>query len=105
MFEFIKTVMAQLVSSLDDYNFEVCGSYRRGKTTCGDMDIIIARKDGTYEKNLLGDLVRELEKVGFLTDHLTTPRASDTRTSTSYMGVCQFEGPTHHRIDIKYYPI
>lgn len=23
----------------------------------------------------------------------------------SYMGVCQFEGGTHHRIDIKYYPI
>ena len=23
----------------------------------------------------------------------------------SYMGVCRFDGPTHHRIDIKYYPI
>jgi DNA polymerase lambda len=90
MFNFVKTVMAQLVPSLDMYNFEVCGSYRRGKATCGDMDIIITRKDGTYETHLLADLVKELEKVGFLTDHLTTPKSSDTRSSISYMGVCQF---------------
>lgn len=90
MFNFVKTVMAQLVPSLDMYNFEVCGSYRRGKAICGDMDIIISRKDGTYERHLLVDLVRELEKVGFLTDHLTTPKASDSRSSVSYMGVCRF---------------
>ena len=58
MFNFIKTVMLQLVPSLDNYNFEVCGSYRRGKESCGDMDIIIARKDGVYEKTLLMDLVK-----------------------------------------------
>ena len=104
MFAFIRTVMLKLVPSLDMYNFEVCGSYRRGKATCGDMDIIISRKDGVYEKRLLLDLVNELEKVGFLTDHLTHPKPSDSRSSMSYMGVCKFNGPTAHRIDIKYYP-
>jgi DNA polymerase/3'-5' exonuclease PolX len=49
--------------------------------------------------------VRELESVGFLTDHLTHPRPSDERSCVSYMGVCRFEEATHHRIDIKYYPI
>ena len=68
------------------------------------MDIIISRKDGVFEKNLINDLVRELETVGFLTDHLTHPKPSEDRSSMSYMGVCQFNGPTHHRIDIKYYP-
>jgi len=58
MFKYITTIMEKLVPSLDMYNFEVCGSYRRGKTSCGDMDIIISRKDGVYEKNLLLDLVK-----------------------------------------------
>lgn len=30
------------------HDIQVCGSYRRGKLTCGDMDIIITRKDGVY---------------------------------------------------------
>lgn len=90
MFEYVKGVISKLVPSLEMYRIEVCGSYRRGKPTCGDMDIIISRKDGVYEKNLLSEIVHELEKVGFLTDHLTTPKHSDTRTSISYMGVCQF---------------
>jgi hypothetical protein len=35
------------------------------------MDIIITRKDGVYEKDLLVSLVAELQKQGFLTDNLS----------------------------------
>lgn len=42
------------------YRMEVCGSYRRGKKECGDIDIIISRKDGLFEKDFIGKLVREL---------------------------------------------
>ena len=35
----------------------VCGSYRRGKATCGDIDIIFTRKDGKFEKNFILDLI------------------------------------------------
>ena len=56
------------------------------------MDIIIARKDGVFEKNLLMELVKELERKRFITDNLTTPKPADSRSSHSYMGVCQFEG-------------
>lgn len=105
MFEKVQRVMATLVPSLDLYRMEVCGSYRRGKPTCGDIDIIISRKDGTYESGLLGNLVSALERDGFLTDHLTHPKTPEGRSSISYMGVCRFEEPTHHRIDIKYYPL
>ena len=94
-----------MVLSIEDYRMEVCGSYRRGKATCGDIDIIIARKDGTYERHLLTKLVEELSNSGFLTDHLTHPKVPAERSSCSYMGVFQHGGPTHHRIDIKYYPI
>jgi|JI9StandDraft_1071089.scaffolds.fasta_scaffold1089718_1 DNA polymerase/3'-5' exonuclease PolX len=58
MFEYVREVIKNLVPSLDMYRIEVCGSYRREKPNCGDMDIIISRKDGTYEKNLLADIVR-----------------------------------------------
>lgn len=54
------------------------------------MDIIISRKDKVYEKNFLVDLVRELESLRFLTDHLTHAKPSETRSSMTYMGVCQF---------------
>jgi DNA polymerase/3'-5' exonuclease PolX len=47
-----------MVSSVEDYNIEVCGSYRREKAFCGDIDIIISRKDGTYEKSLLSNFVK-----------------------------------------------
>lgn len=57
MFEYVKGVISKLVPSLEMYRIEVCGSYRRGKPTCGDMDIIISRKDGVYEKNLLSEIV------------------------------------------------
>ena len=89
MFSYITNVFSEILN-LDEYRFQVCGSYGRGKAFCGDMDITIARKDGTYEKNLLMELVKELERKRFITDHLTTPKAADSRSSHSYMGVCQF---------------
>lgn len=72
---------------------------------CGDIDIIISRKDGYYEKKLLVDFIVKLEEVGFLTDHLQFPSGMQSRSSLSYMGVCKFGEEVHHRIDIKYYPI
>jgi len=58
MFDYVKTIFCTMVSSVEDYNIEVCGSYRREKAFCGDIDIIISRKDGTYEKSLLSNFVK-----------------------------------------------
>jgi DNA polymerase lambda len=41
----------------DLHSIEVCGSYRRGKETCGDMDVIITRNDGNFERKLLESLI------------------------------------------------
>lgn len=70
----------------------MCGSYRRGKQTCGDIDIIISRKDGHFEHSLIIDLLNVLEKDGFLTDHLNIPsiKPNEGERSISYMGVCLF---------------
>jgi DNA polymerase lambda len=47
-----------------------CGSYRRGKLLCGDVDILITNKDGTPIKGMMETLVSRLEKEGFLKERL-----------------------------------
>jgi DNA polymerase/3'-5' exonuclease PolX len=66
----------------------LCGSYRRGKAFCGDIDILLTSHDPGYTPRqserlgeadirgkggglLLEQLVEELSTVGLLTDHLT----------------------------------
>ncbi|MFM7853143.1 MAG: hypothetical protein ACKO96_14785 [Flammeovirgaceae bacterium] len=36
---------------------QVCGSYRRGKQTCGDVDILITRTDDQPVKGMLEQLL------------------------------------------------
>jgi DNA polymerase lambda len=34
-----------------------CGSYRRGKETCGDVDVLICRTDGSPIQGMLSPLL------------------------------------------------
>ena len=45
---------------------EACGSYRRGKLSCGDIDILITKADGSSIKGIIERVVERLEKEGFL---------------------------------------
>lgn len=111
----------------------IMGSYRRGKTACGDIDILITLKDFMYSvpAGALSKLVDGLWEEGHIADHLTFLSGMETggdchesRSSegcdrprdlkidkmkavpSSYMGV--FCSPTvhgkHRRVDIKIYP-
>ncbi|CAF3944731.1 unnamed protein product, partial [Rotaria sp. Silwood1] len=40
---------------------QTCGSYRRGKATCGDCDILITHRDGISHEHLLFPLVDKLK--------------------------------------------
>jgi DNA polymerase lambda len=91
MFNHVRKTINKITKNPDAYEAEVCGSFRRGKASCGDMDIIITRKDGVFENDLLVKLVAELQKNGFITDNLSEPKNQDGHVSTSYMGVCKFE--------------
>lgn len=53
----------------------ICGSYRRGKPSSGDADVIVAPPEGTEElsDDMLPLLIARLSSVGFLTDHLALP--------------------------------
>jgi DNA polymerase/3'-5' exonuclease PolX len=93
-----------------DIIVKVCGSYRRGKSTSNDIDVVIFHpkyKTRDYIKNsnsysldkLLVTLVDTLYDKGFLLEHLT-----DKNYITSYKGICQYKKNPARRIDITFSP-
>jgi len=46
-------------------NYDVCGSYRRGKSEIGDVDIIVMCRNDLYEK-LINTLISELNNIEVL---------------------------------------
>lgn len=101
-----------------------CGSFRRGKSMCGDVDMLISppvgysslkecehlltcsqqspQMEGNEDKEIslfMSVLISSLG--GFITDTLTVSSGSDT---DSFMGVCKLNTETlHRRLDIKCY--
>ncbi|OVA11270.1 BRCT domain [Macleaya cordata] len=87
----------------------VCGgSFRRGKATCGDLDIIITHPDGTSHKGFLSKYVKHLKDMKFLREDLIFSTHSEEGTDSgvdTYFGLCTYPGrETRHRIDFKVYP-
>lgn len=89
----------------NDMDVRMCGSYRREKEFCNDIDIIISHPDvNTREQaensELMADFITELEQAGFMIDSFT----SET-VMTKYMGVCRLS-PKHklRRIDVRFIP-
>ncbi|GAB2220521.1 hypothetical protein Droror1_Dr00008181 [Drosera rotundifolia] len=87
----------------------VCGgSYRRGKSSCGDMDIVITHPDGQSHKGFLAKYVNRLKELNFLREDLVFSTHSDKGTDSgvdTYFGLCTYPGrELRHRIDLKVYP-
>ncbi|XP_023402567.2 DNA polymerase lambda isoform X1 [Loxodonta africana] len=77
-----------------------CGSYRRGKATCGDVDVLITHPDGRSHQGIFSHLLDSLRQRGFLTDDLVSQEQNGQQQK--YLGVCQLPGPRrrHRRLDI-----
>ncbi|XP_044881607.1 DNA polymerase lambda isoform X6 [Mauremys mutica] len=77
-----------------------CGSYRRGKATCGDVDVLVTHPDGQSHRGVFGKLLDSLRRSGFLTDDLVSQE--DSSSQKKYLGVCRLPGPgrRHRRLDI-----
>ncbi|KAI4881944.1 hypothetical protein NFI96_017385, partial [Prochilodus magdalenae] len=77
-----------------------CGSYRRGKPTCGDVDVLITHPDGASHKGVFSKVLHILHDSGFLTDDLVSHEENGEHKK--YMGVCRLPGPgqRHRRLDI-----
>ena len=85
------------------YKMECCGSYRRERPVCGDIDLIFCRKDSQDYSAFLGRLVEIMEKEGIFRERLVFRSEGSSRGRQTYMGVCFFEG-RYRRIDMKIYP-
>ena len=70
----------------------ICGSYRRGLSESGDIDLLIS---SSKEFNLI-DFVKFLTEEGLIIDHLTE------KGTTKFMGVCDKTGG--YRLDIRFIP-
>eukprot|EP01130_Rhizamoeba_saxonica_P008350 TRINITY_DN3375_c0_g1_i2.p1 TRINITY_DN3375_c0_g1~~TRINITY_DN3375_c0_g1_i2.p1 ORF type:complete len:506 (+),score=95.28 TRINITY_DN3375_c0_g1_i2:53-1570(+) len=97
--EKLYNIVLQTANTIDkNIILAICGSYRRGKPDCGDIDILITYK---YDPMpcILPQILRELHRISFLTHDLT----SINEDTDKYMGVCKLpkEGSIHRRIDIK----
>ena len=100
--EIFKRFSEIVVKLAPDITMEVCGSYRRGASDCGDIDVLLTHTDASLEKTLLHLVVAELHKHSLLTADLSTG------SNSKYMGVCQLPPPHgsgfHRRIDIQFIP-
>jgi DNA polymerase/3'-5' exonuclease PolX len=81
-----------------EYIITFCGSYRRGKSTSNDIDVLITNKNKVNRKHLT-TIVNELRDDKFLIDDLT-----DGAPLTKYMGFCKYKNNPVRRIDIRYMP-
>jgi len=102
--EEIEGVVRKSLATLDgEYQITVCGSYRRGKSESGDIDVLVTHPrflskscNKGFSSSALKDIVETLEKAGLITDSLT-------HGDVKYMGVCKV-GEVARRIDIRLTP-
>lgn len=97
----IEKVVGNAARAIDPLLVSVaCGSYRRGKATCGDVDVLITHPDGKSHKGVFSKILHSLHESGFLTDDLVSNEENGEQKK--YMGVCRLPGPgqRHRRLDI-----
>lgn len=92
------------------YIFEICGSYRRGKTISGDIDVLISKK-GTKLGKTKDDrhLERFVKKLKQQLKHndgkpLLLDDMTDKNIKTKYMGFSKLKDYPVRRIDIRFIP-
>lgn len=106
--EQLRDVAFKEIGDLDkSYTCDVCGSFRRGATSSGDIDILLTHPDFTSESGkkpkLLSQVVEKLEASGLVTDRLSLG-------DVKFMGVCILgetdsqKDRAHQRIDIRLIP-
>ncbi|XP_023858204.1 DNA polymerase beta [Salvelinus sp. IW2-2015] len=105
----METLILQELELVDtEYIGTICGSYRRGAESSGDIDILLTHPNYTSvdekQPKLLHAVVEHFESIGFITDTLS-------KGDTKYMGVCHLqrndedeEEYLHRRIDIRLIP-
>ena len=111
VYKIIDKIVTKLNKGNDDTNkyiFEICGSYRREKSTSGDIDVLLSKLDS---KTNSSDTIKHLELfVNKLKENIKTngdnplliDDITDKNFETKYMGFCKYKDNPVRRIDIRY---
>ena len=63
--EEIGNVVKQTAHDIDPaLQCEICGSFRRGKSTCGDVDVLVSHPDGRSHQGVMTRLLGKLKENG-----------------------------------------
>ncbi len=107
----IQQYLIKIANIIDpELHVVVCGSYRRGKSTSGDVDLLMYHprvKNMKYLlhpeeyglKHYLELFVDKLTTNHFLLDHMT-----DKNYNMKYMGFCKYKNYPIRRIDVRFVP-
>ena len=97
-YDIMKRIDSSIIQKIEkylkkfDFDFNICGSFRRGKEDSGDIDVLIKK---SKKNSSLKDIINLLVKDKFLVDHLTECG------ETKYMGICKISNYHSMRIDIR----
>ena len=94
----VEAVRSRVESVDGKYVMTVCGSYRRGATTSGDIDILLSHPTHLTEVDHLARVVMALTEDQIITDTLS-------QGTTKFMGVCRLSSHLPaRRLDIRLIP-
>ena len=107
----VAEALVALSTSLNQtFESVVCGSYRRGKATSGDVDVLITNR-AAADCGVLMTLVNRLKDAGFIKFQLSTPKPHVSLASVdgdlnqlksqSFFAIVQLEGYLQRRMDFK----
>ena len=102
MFEIIKRCLYEILPE-DAVEVKLCGSYRRKKTSCDDINVLITRKDYGPFENLLDTLLEKLKTINFIKDSLGFNKIFRFNSmKNQFYGICKLkEDLPFRRIEIK----
>ena len=96
------------LDSDNEYILKICGSYRRGNITSGDIDVLITKKNllDINDYNHLHNFINQLKKPIKLNNNnpLIVDDMTDKHYETKYMGFCKYLDNPFRRIDIRFVP-
>jgi DNA polymerase/3'-5' exonuclease PolX len=62
--EKIAEIVQQITSTIKGgFIFQICGSYRRGRDLCGDVDLLMTHPDGHSNETILKPLLERLHDM------------------------------------------
>lgn len=105
--EAVSKVIHSAFSNAKQLQVVTCGSYRRGKATSGDVDILVCDLSGTRMDGVLDEIVSKLHQTHLAVDDLSMSNKSkeESECSDTWFGVVQLpdcsdkeQCPCTHRI-------